>query len=500
MCPPVVRALFKIPFLASWILGALLWGADPSPATTQSKVFECLPEFYKLAEPAQDTSVELEMENTPPVLSLFTTSSGLVGELFASSKITREVREWFPGKTELEIRTTPWAELSPAKKMKLLSIASFDKDTSFFEDRRIPRIQFVEELELQLYQIHEFMNQKFSPGVHSIRPRDYLKGPIEYMGPENDPRGVELHFRLAKPAGEVSRAASDFQELLGVERTHQHVYVVTPIPKEALQAQPKVIGPLNADFFRRVNLAAEMITVMEEGRPIRERKAMVNGEEVQFFGWLGAEQLNEVADYLVAQGNGRSYRMQDRVKIAWVGFRGHDKFDQPGLMGMEVRSVRPGGAERAYERFLNAIQKSWAEQNLGIGSGDFEQWLTSQYRGDYHQALTENWYHKKWDELVGKAPLSLKVAMLRMDSDLKSHLSKNAPEELKMVLHDWSHDPLFFNQPDRIHQIRNEQIQALTALKEGISEQTVIREFLEKSGLYESVLRSLAPQDQTNKE
>ena len=69
-----------------------------------------------------------------------------------------------------------------------------------------------------------------------------------------------------------------------------------------------------------------------------------------------------------------------------------------------------------------------------------------------------------------------------------------------MVLHDWSHDPLFFNQPDRIHQIRNEQIQALSALKEGISEQAVIREFLEKSGLYEAVLRSLAPQEQKNNE
>ena len=323
---------------------------------------------------------------------------------------------------------------------------------------------------------------------------------IEYMGPENDPRGVELHFRLARPAGEVSRAASDFQELLGVQPTHQHVYVVTPIPVEALRAEPKVIGPLNADFFRRVNLAAEMITVMEEGRPIRERKAVVNEEEVQFFGWLGADQLNEVADYLVAQGNGRSYRMQDRVKMAWVGFRGHDKFDQPGLMGMEVRSVRPGVAERAYERFLNAIQKSWTEQNLGVAPGTFQQWLNSQYQGDYHRALTENWYHKTWDELVGKAPLNLKVAMLRMDSDLKSHLSKNAPEELKMVLHDWSHDPLFFNRSDRIHQIRQEQIHALNALKEGVSEQRVIREFLEKSGLYEAVLRSLAPQGQKNNE
>jgi hypothetical protein len=64
--------------------------------------------------------------------------------------------------------------------------------------------------------------------------------------------------------------------------------------------------------------------------------------------------------------------------------------------------------------------------------------------------------------------------------------------ELKMLLHDWSNDPLLFNKPKLINHIRKEQLKALETLNSGVaSPQRTIRDFLIQSGIYGIFTRSL---------
>ncbi|NBS20141.1 MAG: hypothetical protein EBS74_10250 [Flavobacteriia bacterium] len=299
------------------------------PQVNHSIVAKCLPALYKLNEPQQESSIELEMLTEPAVLSLFSTSTGKVGEFFEGGPVPVELEWKFAGKTKEEIKDLFWHELTFSERMSLLQGSAHRKRTSFFSDRRIPHLVYADEVPLHLRHETQFLGRSYEPGPQLLRTQDFLKGPIEYMGPTNDPHGVELHFRTNRPAGEVSRSARTFQEMLGIPITHQHAYVVTPIPQKALEADPRLVSLQHADFFRRVNLAAEMMSIVDRHHSITQNKQKMGDQEVMFFSWLELDKLQEVRRYLEARGMNRDFRLGDFVKMGWVGFRGHDKFDAP---------------------------------------------------------------------------------------------------------------------------------------------------------------------------
>jgi len=64
--------------------------------------------------------------------------------------------------------------------------------------------------------------------------------------------------------------------------------------------------------------------------------------------------------------------------------------------------------------------------------------------------------------------------------------------ELKMLIHDWSKDPLVFENPKLIAHIRKQQIITLNKLNEAtISPQKIVEDFLIRSGIYGLFTRSL---------
>jgi hypothetical protein len=63
--------------------------------------------------------------------------------------------------------------------------------------------------------------------------------------------------------------------------------------------------------------------------------------------------------------------------------------------------------------------------------------------------------------------------------------------DLKMLIHDWSRDPLFFEDASLQRRIVDEQVKALTAITSGESIATVMPRFLRDSGLYRRVLASV---------
>jgi len=473
--------------LLGFILAFVGLGQAPDALVTK-----CLPAFYKLESPEQDSSVELEMTTNPAILSLMTTPSGKLKDFFPESFIPDRVASRIAGKSPEQIKEMFWHELTYSEKMAVLTAISEQKRTSFFQDRKIPVVRYVDELPLMVPDRTEFLGRTLERGEQVLHLPEFLRGAIEYMGPQNDPGGVELHFRLNQPAGEVSRSARIFQHVLRVPPTHQHVYVVTPIPQARLESSPRLTALEHADFFRRANLAAEMISIVEEGKSITKNQKRINGQEVVFFSWLEAYKLIEVASYLEARGKHEDFDLGDSIKMGWVGFRGHDKFDKPDLMGMEVRSIGRESDMIEMERFLNALQRTWASSDLGISREKMETWLNENYGGRLETALVQNWYHRDWSQLLTTAAPEVQAEIARWSTAERALFISRAPEELKMLVHDWSQDPVLIDNPKKQKEVQREQLSAIQRLRTGfVQPPEAVRSFLIRSGLYEVVLRSL---------
>jgi hypothetical protein len=472
-------------------MGIVFWGIQAFGSTA----LNCLSPFHKLAHPKFDTAVELEMVSDPPILKLFTPKKGIVAGVFEPGGITQETRDLFPGKSDKEILQMEWKDLAPYKQLEILRFQGKKKATSFFEDRKIPNMKYEDALFADVKTATDFLGKHYPQGLHTIRPPEFLKGAIEYMGPFNYPGGVELHFRIKKSAGETSKEARNFQNLIGVKPTHQHVYIVAPIPQKRLEKNPFLVGTQNAEFYRRVNLAAELITVMEFGGDVKERHSKNGLLETHVFGALKPDNLVKVADYLVDWGKGiERTPLKDQLKMAWVGFRGADKFDQPGLMGMEFRSISASANLEVYELFLDTVQKAWLQQKMGISQEKIKSWLEEHYQGNYKKALKDNWYQKTWPEVISKAPSELRSELGFFNRQRFSARNDSEHTELKMLFHDWSKDPLFFEDLRRQESIRKAQVKAVKELKEKDADiQIVMVDFLTESGIYEAVLKSLNP-------
>ena len=165
-------------------------------------------------------------------------------------------------------------------------------------------------------------------------------------------------------------------------------------------------------------------------------------------------------------------------------------------MGLEVRSISASSNMALMEPFLNTLQKSWVEQQLGLPVDKVERWLQTQHAGDPFRALKANWYHRDWSQILQTVPADLKEKFLEWDQIKRSLFFETAPEEIKMIFYDWTQDPLYLDSNPANHQfLFREQARALESLERGgKSYRAIVKTFLEKSGLYERVLRSLKPQ------
>lgn len=64
--------------------------------------------------------------------------------------------------------------------------------------------------------------------------------------------------------------------------------------------------------------------------------------------------------------------------------------------------------------------------------------------------------------------------------------------EVKMLLFDWSRDPLFYGDEKALARIRKSQLEALHGLSKGLDLSRVMRKFVTDSGIAEAVEASLA--------
>lgn len=104
--------------------------------------------------------------------------------------------------------------------------------------------------------------------------------------------------------------------------------------------------------------------------------------------------------------------------------------------------------------------------------------------------MSHLYYNRPWDDLV-KSDLGKRFAALD-PYFRKNFYDLEQNRELKMLIHDWSKDPLLFQKPKLLAHIKKEQLKALARLDSGEeSPVTIIVDFLKHSGLYGIFTRSI---------
>ena len=309
------------------------------------------------------------------------------------------------------------------------------------------------------------MGQIYQPGTYTIDISKVLRN-IEYMSPKSvqDVSGIEIHFRTNLNAGTVSADASKFLEALGMKNQSQHVHIVSKIDIEKLRNNKVTESAKYGEFYRRANLLAEMYEVLTN----RRRLFMKIDEDdpgVTHFGITTTDKVEGIIKYFLQTSNGLSPKIKDKYKMGYVGMRGSDKYDSPGLWGLEYRSVNRKGNRNNYKKILDAIQNKMESSGLGIDDTEVENWLKEMNATSAKEMvslISQNYYRRKNISQSGYTSPKLNEILGDLDRDTISKLSDLKDENLgiMMVFHNWDQDMLFYDKPDILERIHKNQMRA----------------------------------------
>lgn len=425
----------------------------------------CFKPLQKLLKPRQDTSVELELMLDRRVMDSFiTTKDGTLSpflenpSLKAQKKIETWIAKKFPKKSADKIL---WEKLTFEQKIEILKLASTERN--FWESRRIPELKVKDQVEISFFAPITFLGKRYPAGKHKIKLADVLQDKVEF-GSESSVKDldmIELHFRRPDSSGAVSKDAWTLLRGLYIPKNHQHVHITAPIPIRALRTNPKKEAARLTDYYRRINLLADLYGLLH-GAELKSSVYKSGADEVEVFGHLSRENITGVQNYFEALGRGENPEITDSYKIAYIGFRGKDTYDTPNLWGIEYRAIHPGMKTKILEPLLDALQHGMIKREYGISKQVFDEWFGK------GKTISKFWY------------------------DDGSHYSKklSSPEFL-LLTHDWSKDILFINNPEALSKLQEAQKTAQKKIKNKDDPNQVVREFILNSGLLDITAQSV---------
>ena len=328
---------------------------------------------------------------------------------------------------------------------------------------------------------------------------------VEYADTEDMShlKRVELHFRSSDSAGENAVNAWTFQEGLKVPKTGLHVHMPTEFPLEKLTKDPALGAAELLDFYRRAELVAQFSSIVDEKVQINSRGAS--------FGSLGVSGLADIhTGVLNAVENGLK-QLPDE-KLGWIGYRSGQVYLNSTLHGLEYRSLSSRSDRQNSRALLDVLQASWVSFAKRPVQTEFSNWYHWAKERDpnlvkplitplKHRAkyLGMLWYDRPWTNLVESLSEELRIHYLAIPEKILHQVvdlsdNKNSSfnhREVKMVFHDWSNDPLVFDQPDLKNKILDAQKDALRRIATGEDAVRVTRNFLVGSNLYRVFLKSI---------
>ncbi|MEO5668756.1 MAG: hypothetical protein ABIR96_11910 [Bdellovibrionota bacterium] len=510
--PGVFRRVFA--------LAILFHIAFAAAATFHSPIRDCNKLYGALAHANVDSSVELEIGSNRGTMDLFDTTDGtlapVLGKADLPDALAKTLHEVYPEVADL--KTLPWDALDSESQVALIEHAAKQSGHDFFKDRKVPGLRYREFVDLNFSKPTEFLGNKFPAGKHRFKSADIFHGTaIEFKGPNSmtEKLGFELHVRSPDSPGTTLKNAWSLEEGLGYRPGNLHQHVVAEIPQAKLDANPFLQSTRMAEYYRRINLYAEMKNVLS-GSPVTLNR---DAEGVSNFGNMQDSNLNSVFKYF---SDGARDKLGDDNKIAWVGMRGADAYNgDQRLWGLEFRDLSPSYSREELGRMMDAAQSSMVRDDYGIPEEKIQRWLarkgsatgwTERRKGFFNNPITRpfaNNIHasaalklKYPEEISGRRTLypSLNPDLRNTlhlsgeEQDLLAQKLQEAHEKnlaVAMLVKNWAEDPLFFENPEVVARIHTVQAQALRRLMSGEKQQDVMKYFLKRSGIHYMFEKSL---------
>ncbi|MBF0299348.1 MAG: hypothetical protein HQK51_11545, partial [Oligoflexia bacterium] len=441
-------------------------------------------------------------------LKVLTTMDGKVGSLFEHVRnldtgvfgvvpYPQELIDWAKKNSIKDIGNYEWDKLP--EDIKMISLKEVSKGRggdNFHISRKIPNMKVKNKLVLHFNEDTIFAGKQMKKGDNEVDVSKIIsKNPVEYRGPREVEAvsGVELHFREAQPSGIVHEDAWKLLDGLNVCRNHQHIHIVAPIPYDKFKINKDNQALLMSDYFRRTNLFSELLSIAS-GYSIQDN---VSEDEV-YFGSLTPDMVKGVADYFLHFAKGEKIPdIGDDFKMGWVGMRGKDKYDgDVALWGMEYRDIAASRSTDNTREILNAIQWGMNKNEYGISSSDFDKWKNAYKKGiikkgenvEDSQKLSDVWYNQDLNTLLKLANPELKSKLRKFfglfwKGDKLKRLKKAIKNhtEVKMLLHNWDNDPMFFssqfkfmNKEQVLKEIRKAQIKAIEMITDKNNQERIV--------------------------
>lgn len=489
--------------------------------------FLILSQGEKVAVVPRDTGIEVEqlivqqvkrwygktaIIAQPDAIAMFTTTDGTVGPVLGKAAAPSFVQKIAQAKNVAPQRVA-WDDLTPPQQREVLRLGAEARNASdgrsLFEDPNIPGLKVRDRLKVRFTKETVFLGQTYPPGEHWIDAAALFAGRLHYASPGSAAQmhHVEVHLQFGAgskelppmTAGQVSEATDILFEGLGLGRPAPHAHVVGALPVARLRAD-FTAGLALVEKHRHVNLASELIAVIEHGGELKPKEEKSGG---LLWDSLRPDDLIESTEWVRDIRRGGSTAFGKR-KPTFVRLRGPETYKSPEpLVGFEVRFLPTEGDPRLNRAFLDRTQAALGKENFGVDPKRLEAWMAKLgfKAEDFQrnpQLIGGHWYNHPWEVISKQAPPELRAFAnpsplnpLLWGSARKLRKLTESHEEVKMLFYDWSTDFLVFDQPELAVKIRSEQVTALKKLRSGQDPWVVMQHFLRESGLYERVLSTL---------
>ncbi|MEI7441173.1 MAG: hypothetical protein WCK43_06010, partial [bacterium] len=353
-----------------------------------------------------------------------------------------------------------FSELSTDTKQKKLQTVTELRGANFNRARNFPGLKLRNPMPLKWNKPTRFLGKMYSPHethMVDISPLLYLPK-VEYGEPAETKRVglLEVHFSsntLSPP--ELRDESWTMLEGAGILKSQAHLHVIGA-------PSTSTSWLIRAEFWRRLNLAAETISIVDKGFTLKNLSQ--NGETSMRI--LDRYSLSNGALNLKYISRGEKVPDEDRFKPFFVGMHLPGKYKDPRAMGFQFRTLDKERAAQ-FEPLIDASTHFLSSEEAGIDENRMNKWLAYmkaksnvQRREEDYLAMTH--YNAPVQNLMRDANIEI-INFFKGKDPLLQKLTQESEENigLRMLLHDFSNDPLFFDEPSFLREVSNAQIKAL---------------------------------------
>jgi hypothetical protein len=476
------------------LLGLLLVFSTlvPSQALPAPRA-KCIADVTRqIIKPKLDSAVEMEIQMSPRVLPLITTLDGTLQPMLVEGKeIPAEILNLIH--SQKGARFDPgkflWDDLDGEQQHALMK--AMCKGASFFDNRSIPGMMMRKKVRVHFVSDTTLFGNSYKKGFNEVDTSDFLVPKVEHLGPTSvdEVAGFEFHFRTNLPSGQVWSDARKFiYAAVGPSaKIGTHIHIVSKMPDKLFEeASSKIAAKVITDYYRRANLLAEVLSSYA-GSPVRT----VESDGATYFDNLSANSLSSLEVIWAGYSKKRGLpKFGDQYKMAYIGLRGPDSYDQAAIWGLEYRAVPHRPNTKVMSAILDAIQYDMQRSQFTIGPDEIKQWIKDQpdLDGAPHSLL----YDMDLDQMLSNASADVAAAARALGTRLEKLSGEN--KLVKALLTDWSKDTIFMKHTaEELQAVREAQIKALKALKKRDADvERVLADFFTNSGVLRAIARSLS--------